>query len=342
MTTTVKYKLNMRGLDIIQTVYGLLLALGLREVFLAFYDIFKQPFSSVESALVAALLFLNIILLSLRFFWVPRNLRRLYFVSEYCRLKCQGAQADSASTEPNILPAYVTSWHIGVILLHGALYFLVCKEFEYYVFVSISYTSYSRTVFATYVFVHASLLIFNALWLISVNASEDAMRRKWLPNDDHPPFLKFGSESKIWYRNNLAFALLAIGPLAVFSACDSDLPACLSMAFPTGQPPFATISASSPFALIHMSSLSPFAVIPTSSLNIAFLFEYIAAAFSPLASRDVLLAVWAMAALIANSVIDLTFTAPRYIGLEEIEQEVVHTPRVVQVDLADTWFSGSG
>jgi hypothetical protein len=187
--------------------------------------------------------------------------------------------------------------------MHGALYFLLCKQFEYYVFVSTNYNSYSRSVFATYVFVHASLLILNALWIAFLNMREDAMLKAL--EGDTPPFLQSKSESKVWYRNNLAFSLLAVAPLAVFSSCDSQLSDCLAVAFSPGQ--------------------RPFAVIPTSSINIAFVFEYFAATFSGSESRDFALAIWALAALIANSLVDLFLTAPYYINLEEVEEEFVFT-----------------
>jgi hypothetical protein len=308
MADAIKFKLNMRGMDIIQTVYGLLLALGLREAFLGFYDVVLQQQSGlpIQDLLVAAAVFVNIILLSLRFFWVPRNLRRLFYVSQYCiRTK---SQPINPLVQPRALKPWETPAHICCILMHGAFYFLVCKQFEYYVFVSTAYDSYSRSAFATYVFVHASFLVFNALWLIWVTRTEDAIRQSWLKPGEDPPFLKAGSESKFWYRNNLVFSLLAVAPVAVFSSCDSDLNACLSMAFPPMQ--------------------RPFAVIPTSAFNIAIVFEYFAYIFSALVPRDVFLALWALVSFGANSIIDLINTAPRYIGLEEIEEEVVHTVQV--------------
>jgi hypothetical protein len=54
LKASVKFKINMRGLDIVQTVYALLVALGLREVFLAFYNIFLlQQFSLSDDFVVA-------------------------------------------------------------------------------------------------------------------------------------------------------------------------------------------------------------------------------------------------------------------------------------------------
>jgi hypothetical protein len=287
-----KFKTNLRGLDIIQAVYALLLALGLREVFLAFYTIFlQQRVSGSDNLVVALLLFANILLLSVRFFWVPRNFRRLYYVSEYCRILGNYSG----------LPAYEASTHILIILAHGALYFLLCKEFEYFVFVTSSYNSLMVSAFTTYVFLHVSLLTVNGFWIMLINKREDMIRQK----SGQLPLLQHKSESKIWYRSNLAFSLLTVAPIVVLSSCQASFSECLSVAYSNIQ--------------------RPYSLIPTSSYNIASLFELMAAMFSGFnKSRDFLLAMWALLLLGVNSIIDLFFTAGYYIYLEDVETEEVY------------------
>jgi len=293
--TTIKFKLNMRGLDIIQTVYVFLMGLGLREAFLASYDIVLRLQSlSWPQETVLGLLFLNLLFLSVRFFWVPRSFRRLYFLSEVRRSR------DGVSSR--IRPAE-TSLHLFIILVHSAIYFLLCRQFAYFAFVSTAYKSYSQTALATYVLLHALLLIFNALWLIYISMRMDRIRRTII---DLPPFLESKSESWLWSRNNLICSLLAVAPLVVFTSCNSGVVACISVAFPADR--------------------QPFAIIPTSVVNIAFFIEYFV--FEPLKMiwsepipSDFVVGFWALGWLMINSIWDLFVTAHYYINLEEIEEE---------------------
>jgi hypothetical protein len=291
-----KFKQSMRGVDIIQTVYALLIALGLREVFVAFHTIFLRQAVAYQSPnFVAALgLFLNIVLLSVRFFWVPRNFRRLYYVSEFCR--AQGKDAV-------VLRAVETSVHVMVILAHGALHFLLCKQFEYFVFVATTYDALATSAFTTYVYIHASLLVLNSLWLIIVNIREDQI----LDAAGHPPALKSNSESRLWYRSNLAFALLAVAPLVVFSSCTSGFSECISVSYSKLQ-----------------GSLN---VIPTSAYNVAAVFKYIAESIPGEHDPSLILALWVLVVLAANSLLDLTLTAHYYVILEDMETEWVYDQR---------------
>jgi|ERR1700733_6485758 hypothetical protein len=287
---TVKFKKNMRGVDIIQTVYAFLMGLGLREAFLASYEIYlKWESLDWHQIILPALLFFNIILLSVRFFWVPRNFRYLYFCAEQNKFHLEPDKAPLSSFE--------TSVHVFIILIHSLLYFLLCRQFGYFTFVSIRYESGSQGALTSYVFLHASLLIFNAVWLIYVNWKETDLQSKF-KIDPQERFHNLNSESKFWFRNNLFFSLLAVAPLAAFASCSSELLACISQAF-SAKPP-------------------PFPVIPTSTFNIALVFDYI---FKGVTKPDFFLAIWALGALMINSVIDLSFTAHYYVNLEEVEEE---------------------
>jgi hypothetical protein len=287
----------MRGVDVIQTVYALLIALGLREVFLAFYAVFQQhqglSLQQSQEALVrqaiAIALFANIILLSVRFFWVPRNFRRLYFVSEYClSRKMRGLEWGESSL------------NVFIILFHGLLHFLLCKQFEYFVFVSTTYDPLSTPVFATCIHMHVALLILNGFWLIYTNLREGML----LKRTGTPEMLKAKPGSQLWYRSNLLFALISVGPLVVFSSCSSTLSQCLLASYP------------------QTEGLS---AIPTSAYSIAAVFDLITPVFSGLSSsRDTLLACWALLFLGLNSLLDLGFTSSYYVILEDVEREFTY------------------
>lgn len=286
-----KFKTSMRGVDVIQTVYALLIALGLRDVFAAFYNIYQQAsVSSRGGFLVALLLFINIILLSVRFFWVPRNFRRLYFEAAF-----------TTSFAASGLKPWEVSLNILVIMLHGALHFLLCKQFEYFVFISMSYKSLSSPSFATYVFLHVGLLTLNGLWILYTTRREDNLR---LPGS--PEMFKAKPASRLWYRSNLAFALIAVAPLVVFSPCSSPMAQCLKAAYPDPQ----------------MLSL-----LPMSAVGGASVFDLLSPLLSKLAgSRDAALVAWAMTALLINSLLDLFFTSSYYVLLEDFEEELTYKP----------------
>jgi hypothetical protein len=285
----IKFKTSMRGVDVIQTVYALLVALGLRDVFAAFYNIFEQASVNLRgSFLVALALFVNIILLSVRFFWVPRNFRRLYFEATFA----------TGFAHPGLKP-WEVSLNIFVILLHGALHFLLCKQFEYFVFISMSYQFLVSSSFATYVFLHVSMLVVNGLWILYTTRREDSLR---LP--DGPDMFKPKPASRLWYRSNLAFALIAVAPLVVFSSCSASLSQCLQAAYPEPQ----------------LLSL-----LPMSALSVASFFDLVSPLFSELAgSHDGAIAAWAMMALLINSLVDLLFTSSYYVLLEDYEDELAY------------------
>lgn len=290
-TQIIKFKRNMRGVDVIQTVYALLIALGLREVFLAFYSVFQQPAGATVNLAVALGLFINIMLLSVRFFWVPRNFRRLYFVSEYC-----------ISRKKPGLAGWESSINVFIILLHGLLHFLLCKQFEYFVFVSTTYDLLSTPAFATCIYLHVTLLIVNGFWLIYTNLREGAL----LKRAGTPEMLQAKPGSRLWYRSNLLFALISVSPLVVFSSCSSALSQCLLAAYPETQ---------------GLSAL------PTSAYSIALFFDLVMSVFSGLSSsRDTLLAWWALLFLTTNSLLDLAFTSSYYVILEDVETETTYAP----------------
>ena len=287
-----KFKTSMRGVDVIQTVYALLIALGLRDVFAAFYTIFQQaPPDRSDNFLIALALFVNIILLSVRFFWVPRNFRRLYFETTF-----------SEGFSGSKLRTWESSFNIFVILLHGLLHFLLCKQFEYFVFIATTYDLLATASFATYVYLHASLLIVNALWIIYTTWREDDLRKA-----DAPEMLQAKPASRVWIRSNLLFALIALGPLVIFASCSSPLGSCLQAAYPES----------------HWLS-----ALPTSAYSIATLFSWIEPLLGSGHSRDFAVAWWAMAAFVINSLLDLGFTSSYYVLLEDYEEELTYARKV--------------
>ena len=100
MWTSPSFKENIGGLTVIQAVYAFAMALGLREVFLGSRTFmtnvaFSPDGFSLERVLLLSALLLNMMLLGLRFFWVPRNLRGLIFAA----VKARGHQGGRLSAD---------------------------------------------------------------------------------------------------------------------------------------------------------------------------------------------------------------------------------------------------
>ena len=268
-------------------------------MFLAFHSLFLQQrvLSSnhfqrgIEKEILFFLLFVNIIFLSVRFFWVPRNLRHLLFAFKEYNLKHYSTQ--------KTLPAFEITLNITSTLVHGALYFLICRQFEYFVFVSSSSLGYTSYVLETYILLHCSLLILNSFWLVYLTRREDT-----LPSvQGSTRSLGATAKIRLWYRNNLALSLLAMAPIAVFSPCQSSFSECLSAVFPDVN--------------------KPFFLFPTSPLNLAIVFDTFYEIFSPLGvKRSFAVFIWGLLILLANSLLDLFCTAHYYIDFEEVETDV--------------------
>jgi hypothetical protein len=289
---TLKYKYTTRGLDMIQAVYAFVMALGLREVFIGSSDfinaIFDNSRGTTNFAFVASLLFLfNVTLLGIRFFSVPRNLRGIVFVGAFNNTNQPGL-SDLGS-------GYISlNWLI--IFLQGGMYFFLCNEFKYIMFSLTSNTEPSASLFTGYFLGHGFLLVINGLWIDSLSRYEEHIRaRRKIPSQR-----RYGSI--FWSRNNLAFSLLALGPLSLLGTCQS-----------------------APFKCITHLGITTHGLenaIPTSSVMVSSLFDAITYVFSP-AGVDYAhyLSLWVLGCYLLNSMLDLLKTGDHYILLEEPEWE---------------------
>lgn len=294
MHSTAKFKENLGGLNVIQAVYAFAMALGLSEVFLGSRTFLinavfgAETFSVLRFSLMAALL-LNIMLLGLRFFWVPRNLRGLIFTA----VKYRTNKANQPGKVP--LSNLEVAFHLVVIFLHGTIFYFLCVEFDYVAFVSSSSLPFNTLTFAGYVFLHASLLLVNALWIALIQRRENGIRE----GGDAAGNASTAAGS-VWWRNNLVCAMLALAPLSVFATCGAAGNSCIRrsqgqdidifslLPFTPDQIYFALSSA---FEILHVNPSD----IGTAMLG-ASLFI-----------------------LLMNSILDLTQTGGTYLIFEEVE-----------------------
>ncbi len=280
----VKWKRNIRGLDILQAIYAFLLALGLREVFVGANSFIQNIFYGSEQVftlqnIVVALLIINIVLLGLRFFWAPRNLRWVIY--------CEARKTPALTA--NLLPHGQVAVHLIIIMLHGALFFFICSEFSFIAF-SMSAVSTAKDIpLAGYVVLHCLLLVLNAFWLLGINVAYHSSTT---------------SVGEFWWKNNVIFALLALAPYATLKPCKQDLGSCVSRLWEAGH----VTAYASPASPINISNV------------VLFLKDWIGLGTD--GGGNVLM-FWVMGVLLLNSVLDLYFTGHNYIRLEEVEWEEV-------------------
>jgi hypothetical protein len=287
-TYTLKLKRNTKGLDTIQAVYAFVMALGLREVFIGSYDfiiaiVFGTINASKMSFFVALLLLVNVIFLGIRFFSVPRNLRTIIFAAAERRTPIDGHLGLSS--------AYLsTNWLI--VFLHSLFFFLLCMEFKFIMFSVTSSAEWSPSILSGYILGHAFLLIMNGLWIGWLAMHEQSITG--VRNTTHGGI--------IWFRNNLAFSLLAIGPFALLGTCQSSHFSCISaLGFRDG-----TLDALMATSTVIVSGVFNAASYLLSLMGIEPIFH---------------VAFWVLLCFLANSLIDLFTTGDHYIVLEEVEWE---------------------
>ena len=182
------------GMALMQTIYVVAMTLGFKEVVEAAYGVFVPPTSSKPGGLqisVAVLALLSIVLLTIRFFWVPRNLYA-YVVSKLEENRRESDRRESVFTRVMIV-------HFPIVLAHSLLFAMVCRAFvdliapaEHKV-----HASHADLAFR-FVSLYAGLLLLNAVWLLVITQS-----------DDREP-------STRWAYNNLVCVLLAVGAIDAF------------------------------------------------------------------------------------------------------------------------------
>lgn len=291
-----QFKENIGGLDVIQSIYAFAMALGLQEVFLAsrtfVLEILFGPGDGIDlKAIVIFLLLVNIVVLGLRFFWVPRNLRGLIFTA----VKSSGATTGQIRTG---LRNWEVSIHLLMIFLHGGIFYFLCLEFEHIAFVASSNMPVTASTVQTYAVIHIVLLLVNAFWISMIQQRENSIRASAARRTNAS-----ATAGSVWWRNNMLCGLLAFALLAVFSSCGSAVEQCL-----------ANVSGETP----GMSS-----VLPLSALQIGATINAVLAAVQSVlpvsVSQELVIPVIVLLILLANSLFDLGNTGATYLLLEEVD-----------------------
>lgn len=296
---TVKLKINVRGLDVIQSVYAFAVALGLTQVFTGSQIFLTRVLSGTtplteEKTLLMGLLLVNVALLGLRFFWAPRNLQGLVIAAARAH-----AIKPHKRKEQGDLSNAVIGLHLTVIFLHGALFFLICGEFEFIAFSVSSNLPMSASVFVGYTIMHVVLLLMNAAWIAMIKMQE----KRYLPaspEQTNPPEEETAGD--VWWRNNLVASLVAIAPFTFSSTCRSAASQCVQQAtegrvaftafFPTSPHVFATTYYDLVSLLANIGLSSPYAAV-----------------------------YWVFLTFLANSLYDLLNAGRFYVFFEDVEWE---------------------
>ncbi|MFZ1009746.1 MAG: hypothetical protein WAN65_23105 [Candidatus Sulfotelmatobacter sp.] len=177
------------GMSLVQTVYAVAMTYGLKNVVETSYLIFFSPNPARSSPLhlyVITFAFAAVMLLAVRFFWVPRNLYD-YVLKRFPQI------GDKVF-------ARLTLFQIPIALGHAVLFFFVCHAFDEMANprVQLGHASVGDLALR-FVGMYAALLLLNALWLYGITSDSDD-----------------GPARKIWARSNLICALSALLLLGVF------------------------------------------------------------------------------------------------------------------------------
>jgi hypothetical protein len=289
-------KTTVRGLDVLQTVYGVIMGLGLKDVFDKAYRFFSQsPHSVLDPRsqgqfdfplIAAAFLFTNILLIGIRFFWVPRNLRT-FVVQARVAMVARGETAEEKPANWSIAASLI------VIMLHAGLYYLLCSEFGLFLTAIYTNSAFQFQAFGVCAWTQASLLVLNATWILALSAGVGRRPQK-VP------------DGVIWARSNLAFSLFALPPLLLM-ACRYPAPASIAM--------------------LQDNSGTFFQAFPTSPRAILGLFRWVCDRSTQ--RPELVATLWISVSFLTNSLLDLLKTARHYIFLEEFEdsQTLVADPR---------------
>lgn len=288
------FKRNLRGLDVIQAVYAFVMVLGLREVFIGSHQFFTNVLfgaspPSTNETVIFVLLFLNVVFLGMRFFWVPRNLRRII----YAGAKWNGSDRNILGLSDSFLAA---NWFI--VVMHGMLFFMLGAEFEFIVFSLTGSSVLEPRDLSGYFVIHILLLSGNALWIGFLARREMVMwRRAGSPRGEPPGGV-------IWFRNNLVFALLALAPFVVVDACQTSVATCGPE--------------------LGLGPVDPAAFGPFSPLNIHAVYEVVAQGVAVVGGLErYVVAYWILLCFLINSLWDLLTTGSYYVILEDIDFDEV-------------------
>lgn len=186
------------GMTLMQTVYTVALVLGLETVVDASYNVVfpRAAGPSVRSPGYLGLVLISIVLLAIRFFWVPRNLSS-YIVRFYDEL------GDKVFTR-------ITTVHFPITLAHALAFYYICQAFVDMIQAQAEIESQEMTTHATrFALLYAGLLLLNGLWLWRIT----------------PRAASLDDPGKIWSYNNLASACLAVTVVAANEVFDIPNPA---------------------------------------------------------------------------------------------------------------------
>jgi hypothetical protein len=175
------------GLAVVQTVYAVGMVLGLEKVLEASYGVLFLPAAKGGTAVprgVVIASFAAVMLLAVRFFWVPRNV-----YSYVIRPHDEGA--DDFYRKVML--------HITIALAHAFLFFFVCHAFTELAEPLQATTGATGAQLAVrFVAIYSGLLLLNGLWLL------------WLtPKNDPAP-------GRIWSISNLSAVAVSIVALGIF------------------------------------------------------------------------------------------------------------------------------
>lgn len=172
------------GMTLMQTVYTVAMVFGLERVIDASYDFLISPELARRSMLLElelCLILVAIVLLSIRFFWVPRNLNS-YILHGYPTL---GEKVFSR----------LTTIHFPIALAHAVLFYFLCRAFVEMVRAGPTVNSPEMAYHASrFVLLYTSLLLLNSVWLFWITPLKPKARRP----------------GGIWATNNIACFTLAV------------------------------------------------------------------------------------------------------------------------------------
>lgn len=172
------------GMALMQTVYTVAMVLGLQQVVESSYRLLDASVLAEWAAFDLAylsLVYVSVVLLSIRFFWVPRNLNS--FVVQFF---------DELGEE---VFTRVTTIHFPIAMIHALLFYYLCQTVAEMTDRHAAWVSDGVSEEALwFVGGYTVLLLLNAGWLLRIT-----------PRGGERP-----QAGDIWWQNNLFFALLAV------------------------------------------------------------------------------------------------------------------------------------
>jgi len=223
---TINYKKNIQGFVIIQTVYAFIMALGLREIFLSFPSLMEtlaltEARISWVALLVIMLSLLAVLLVGIRFFWVPRNLREI--VTVYAKTQTHLETDGHTGSPETSIQGIVFPAHIIIILVHAAIFYFLCVEFRRVIDVYNAKEFIQFVDFNVLFFMFIVLLFWNGIWLAFIQAQING--RYHSVGLTPPAGLRAMS---IWWKNNVIAGALALSFFALISTCGISTQSCLA------------------------------------------------------------------------------------------------------------------